>query len=416
MRRIGAVLLSAALGLPWGPARADELEDFRRAAQAAPDDLDAQLKLATRLSWKGERAEARTIAAAIVAKAPGYTEALVLLARLEGWDGDYPAALEHLRIARLVAPSDPSAIELEQDLLLWSGKLNEAKEAVLSALQKKDSVELYYRLAQIEYERLHYLAAYQAAQAALDRDPTHLRAKALKRDISLASAELYEEGEHLAGTPFAWAQIISVTALPRSFLSLTLVEELRHRFGELNQRLGAQVDWRPTKDQTLTLFGAFGAPATQISKASVGLRFMTQILPFLDGAAQYSYDRIQLPADLHRVRLDVGVKLPAGLRAEAAYTLGVVAEGTSPHLIHGVLLRGLYEAKTWSAALHYAAGAEIFRISVLDALDSLTSHEIGAQMSFFVLEKLQLTGGFDLQLRTNDTRVYRWHLSAKGWF
>lgn len=407
---LGALIVAVPAGAE------DELDDLRRAHAAAPADLDLSLRLAQRLSWRGDRAEAKTLAQEIVAQAPGYADALVLLARLEGWDGEFEAALEHARIARLVAPQNPEAEELQQDLLLWSGHLSEAKTTVEAAIKKKDSPDLYYRLAQIEYERMHYLASYLAAGEVLARDPSHIRAKKLRQDIDLASAEIYEEGEHLEGAPFAWAQILSATAFPRAFLSFTLVDELRHRYGELNQRLGAQVDWRPTAAQTLSVFGAIGAPATQVAKSTLGLRFMSDILPNLDAAAQYSYDRIALPADLHRVRIDVGFKFGLGFRAEAAYTLGVVAEGTSPHLIHGFLLRALYEAKTWSAILHYAAGAEIFRISVFDALDSLTSHEIGAQMSFFILEKVQVTGGFDLQLRSNHTQVYRWHLGGKAWF
>lgn len=398
-------LVLALVALP-PDARATEDEERQRleaALTSRPEDVDLLLELAQVHARAGRRAPARALAQRVTERAPEYWDAHVLLARLDAWDGRYAEALDRLERVLAAVPRLSEALHLRADVELWSGALVDARSTLQALVEREQSAELYYRLAQVEYERMHYWASWEATGRALELDPLHARARALREEIVLVRADLLLEVERLPllTDPWAQAEILAITLLPSAFLSFSLTHELRHRFGTWNQLLAAELGYRISRRLRVGAMGGFGAPAPVLSKSIVGGWAALELLQPLDVRLGYRYDRIALPGDLHRVSIDAGLRLPLRLRAELGYTLAhVQGVGAEAALLHGARAGLYFEADRLGAQLEYAAGSQVDR--PVAALLELETHDFNLGFRYETHRWLALMAGLGLQLRRSE--------------
>ena len=81
-----------------------DLQQLRDRVRAQPSDLDLRLQLATKLSWRARRGEARLHALEVIRQAAHYWDAHVLVARLDAWDKNYAAARARLQTVLRAVP------------------------------------------------------------------------------------------------------------------------------------------------------------------------------------------------------------------------------------------------------------------------------------------------------------------------
>ncbi len=400
---LGSIVLL--LTLASAPASApDSVAELERELAAHPEDVDRMVQLAHALARGGERTRARALAQSIIERAPDYWDAHLLLARLDAWESAYDASLERLDAVLSQVPFLKEALHLKAQVQLWAGALTDSRTTLLDLLARDESADAYHRLAQVEYERMHYWAAWQAASRALELNPLHGAARALRDEIVLVRADVVMELEHLPidGLEFAEAQLISVTLLPAAFLSFTLTEELRYRFGAWNQFLQGQIDHRFNRRVRAGALAGFGAPSPAISKVAASLWLGVEIAGPLDARLAYRYDRVGLPGDLHRISLDAGVRLPASFRAELGYSLGLLSAMEPGVLdLHGLRARLAFEPSRFGAHIEYAFGSQVDRPIV--GLAELDTHDLSLGLRVRVQRWLELLGGFGLQFRQSVT-------------
>lgn len=398
------VPLIALLTLGAPEAERDPLPGLERELRERPDDVDLMVQLAHAYARGGDRTRARAMATEVLRRAPEYWDAHILLARLDAWEGRYEPAMDRLEAVLKGAPLLQAALHLKVDVEFWAGQLVDARETLQELLARAETAELHYRLAQVEYERMHYWAAWEAASRALELDPIHKGARTLKEEITLVRAEFVVEVEHLpvAGNQFAEAQIVSVTLLPSAFLSLSVVEELRYRFGSWNQFLLGQIDYRLHRRLRVGGFAGFGAPAPAISRSAASVWIGAELAEPLDARLSYRYDRVGLPGDLHRIALDAGLRLPFSFRAELGYTLGLVsAEEPGLADLHGLRARIAFEPGPFAAHFDYAFGSQVDRPVVV--LAELDTHDLALGFRYATRRWLELLAGFGLQFRRSMT-------------
>ncbi|MCC7386429.1 MAG: hypothetical protein IT384_31615 [Deltaproteobacteria bacterium] len=397
-------------------AAADRVARLEAEVEAHPEDTDRRFQLAQAYAWSDRRAEARVEADRVWSEAPGYLDAQVLLARLDAWEEKWPEARARLDLVLKEAPGHHDALDLLASVELWSGALTESRAHLRALLEQQKTAELWYRLAQVESERLHSWAAYRATSEALALDPLHQKAKELRANIRLAQAEIALEMESLPAGAFGFSEITTVTALPRAFLSASIVHELRSRFSELNQRLGAQVDWRVHKDRTLSGFTAFGAPATSLPAFSIGARLTSEIWGPLDGSAQYVFDRLPDGSVLMRIGGLIGVRLARPLHAEAEYVFGLRIDAVGSEDLHSGALRLQYEpSESFRVLGAYGYGMELSRPTPLVDVLARKAHQIGAWGDGALGKGWSLRAGVMLELRDDATQVFRFVLALRKW-
>lgn len=424
-----------------GPAAAqsdDHLGRLRAVVAARPGDADARLHLATFLSWRGRRDEARREVRRVIELAPRYWDAHLLLARLDAWDGQYREATE--RVERLVreVPGHPGAQELLLDIAVWSGNTRESRKLLRRMMERGSSADLDYRLAVVEAQRLHYLAAYRAAAAALKLNPLHQQAVDLQRGIRLVSLDLTYELESfpVEEDSIGHGEVLVATFMPRAYLSATLQHELRYRFGTINNRLLLRGDWRPSPALQLTLVGGGAAPASVVSRATGAVQLTAGIGERHDVAAGYEYDRLPWAGDLHSLRLHAGARVTRELQLELGYLLGLVDRCDTVEALHALRVRGSWERGRWQTYLQLGVGAELDRPLVRSAatdeydetgcprqpggasplpLPDLRATEIAAGALVQITPRLALRAGYGVQLRFDGGEAHLMHLGAGFW-
>jgi len=402
-----------------GPARADQADDARRALDARPADLDARVRYAIALSWRGDWEGSRREAERVLERAPRYWDAHLLLARLDGWAGQYQRARARLQLVLKQSPSRAALLQAV-DVELWDRKPAVAQGLLDGALARDVAPEVYLRRARVALLQLHPWRAYRLVRRALELDPVNRPARELRDSITLVSADLAYQAEVMVGADIedAHSEILTVTALPRAFVYLTLLQEFYRRFGTSNHRLSLQGDWRITPTVQLTLLGGFAAPAQVIADGTASVRIAFPLLARWDAAIGYTYDHLPLPGALHRIRLDQGFLLPMAFRLEVAYVLGILAEqevGT----LHGVQARLYWTRGRFDAYVQYAYGMELYYptpwASQWMLFKELHSHEVGFQV-MGTFGRWTVRGGYGATLRNNSTEVHALHLALRRGF
>jgi tetratricopeptide (TPR) repeat protein len=420
----GVLMLVVLTALPV-PARGEkyneDLEVLQKRLARRPDDVDTRLQLATVLSWRGDRLHSRQEAQLVIQQAPRYWDAHILLARLDAWDGHYGPARARLQQILQQLPTHQPALMLLADVETWDQHPGEAQRLLEKLLQREKSAEVYYRLARVAMLRFHTLQAYLLTRQALKLNPVNKEVLDFQKRIVLVSVDLAYQGEVSTGDEIqqAHSEILTVSALPRSFLSLVLLHELHYRYNTINNRLLLQADWRITRQITLSLMGGAGFPAQVIPEATGSFRLALPLLSRWDMAVGYIYDYLPQKSHLHRIRLDNGFKLPHDFRLEAAYIAGVLVEKDVGDL-HGLHLRAYWRPEWIEIYLQYAYGMELYYPTPYYALwnpfKRLTSHLMGFQVMGNLGQRFTLRGGYDFELRSNETKAHLFHLAGRLWF
>ncbi|MCC6748154.1 MAG: hypothetical protein IT371_10875 [Deltaproteobacteria bacterium] len=404
-----------------------------------PEDVDLRLRLATWLSWRGERGEARRHVLRVVTQVPRYWDAQLLLARLDAWEGHYAAAKARAEQVLRAAPDSRPVLWLLLDIAIWAERPKEALRLVHGLLARERSAELYYRLALAEQQRMRGLAAYRATRRALALDPLHRGAAGLREELRLVQVDLTYELDvfPIQSDRFAHGELLSVSVLPRSFFSGVLYQELRYRFGTWNHRLLLQLDLRPLKWLTLSAVGGGAAPAEAVPRATASVQGLARLGGEYDASLRYQYDRLPWAGDLHTLRFGGGVALPRGFRAEAAYLLGMLAHCRQVDVLHALHLKGIFEHRRLRATVQYGYGSQLDRPTLRTAptgqvdasgcptgsavnpeppLLDLRSHDLGFDLYVQLVRSFGVRGGYDLQLRFNGTEAHLVHVGGRYWF
>lgn len=371
-----------------------------------PNDVDLQLKVAIRLSWIHKWAEARHLALKVLKRSPRYWDAHLLIARLDGWEKKCDAAQTRAEAVRRSAPDPGPALKLLADLSVWCRQPGSARQALTRLLKKGPSAKLYYRLAQVEHQVFHDLRAYLLVRKALALDPLDQRARDLARQIPLAAFTVVQELEaYPAMKPsfrLGYGSIVTATALPQAWLGFTLQETYRHRFGTDNNQLMFQVDWRHPGRFRVALIGGFGLPAHVISRATGEAILSFPLGALAEGAVTYRYDSMPwsagIWANLHRGRVDAGLKLGGGFRAEGAFTLGALAPPGDTKVIYATQLRLSWQRKMIRLSFQYGFGTEVERRPLDGGFLGLLSHTLSAQIRY-AWSRWWISGGYAFQVR-----------------
>ena len=431
-------LLLVACWVVWlggAPARgADDgsITALRSRLASHPEDVDARLRLATLLSWRGARGESRWHARQVVLRAPKYWDAHILIARLDTWDRRYTDARERLEriLPHLKSPRD--ALLLLTDIAIWTRKPAAAERYLKALAAEERSADLLYRRAQVAHLRHRYVAAWRLAGKALALNPEHTPSRRLREDIVLARLDVAYDLEvftALSGDArFGHATRVSVQSVPRSVVSATLTNEYQRRFGTDNFRLAIRVDWRVTSWVELAIDGGFGAPAKAVSQGTAAAHARFEVWNIVDAAASYRYDRPPWGGDLHRVRFDVGVRLPLGFHVAAAYTTGAVDRCGGAAVLHSTELRAQWVGARARTGLFYGWGMEFDKPTVPTAarrlwddagcptalgraqapldLVELRAHTVGGWVELAVTRQYTVRLGYDAQIRDRGGAVH----------
>lgn len=405
-----------------------------------PKDVDLQLKLAFRLSWQNKPKQARTHAEAVLAIASEYWDAHVLLARLDAWTGRYKEAREHLRLVLAADAKNRDALLVKADVELWSKHYDRSEEAVLSLIELEPSADLYYRLAQIALIRMDPVRARGLANRALELDPDHARAKALRSDIqylkfyATGQTEFYPaivgEGRQ------AYSQSFVLSLMPGGSLGVALVYDFHRRFGTDNHRVGARINLRLSDDLILSTF-LRGGKVLVLPDWSADIGFVYKLSSDFALGAKYNWDKMHWPGTLHRGTGSVSSQVSKAMLLEAEYFGGVMRHCGISEFVQGVALKSRWKISRLGLGFRYGFGTEVERPPLpaylqgrLDedfCLDDLgmevdgspldlaetRAHDLGAEAALQITGSTVLQGGYGIQLRFDNSEVHIFHLSLQ---
>ena len=399
-----------------------EVSDLRARLAASPDDVDLRLRLATVLSWGGEREAARAEALRIVAAAPRYWDAHILLARLDAWEGSYGAARQRLEAVLEQEPGNLPAASLLVDVEIWADRPAHAERLLARYLPQQQDAETLLKLARAAWLGMSTLRAYRLARRAAELDPANQQVREFLAQLPLVAVDLAQQTEVITfdRPQAAQRQTLAVTALPRARLSGTLIHELCWRFSTLDQRLALQLAGRVTRDVTLTVLGGVGYPAEVVPDRTVAIGLTAQLMQPWDFALSYTYDRLPDASTLHRARLDQGFFLPHDLRVQVTYFGGALAGSGGADDLHAAELRPSWNPQGLEVYARYAYGMELYLASPdaahWEGFGSLRSHALGAGTIAELTDRLTLRADYGIQLRDNDSEVHSLLLAGRMWF
>ncbi len=403
------------------------LAALEREVREHPDDVDLRLRFAIALSHADRRDDARREAREVLARAPDYHDAALVLVRLDAWDHRWPQARAQLDEVLAKKPDHVEARLLAVDIALWSGDTAGARRALAAVPAGAiDKVDLMYRQAQIAQAERQHREALALARKIAEIEPTHAGARALRDSIATLSiesatdAELYPtryEGRYAVG------ETLTATVYPRARWSATAAYEYRRRFATDNHRIALRGDWRPTDRWDLLAFVRAGfvevvPKLTTFGEARYNLgRWVV--------GGRYTYDRMPWPGDLHRVQLSLGVALPKQIRLDGDIAVGVLRGCDSTIRVWSGRVRASWENRTWALGGAYGYGLEADRaITVSDPCANpnrmLVDHDVhagGIDVGRMLRQsRLALRLGYGLELRASSTLVHIGTLAVRAWF
>jgi putative PEP-CTERM system TPR-repeat lipoprotein len=148
-----AVRLLAALGQAQLSAgqQASAVETFERLARVAPGSVAAQVWLARVYTATGDAQGARRALDAALAIDPNHLPSAVARARLAFVQRDYDRAKRLTAELREKHPESPTVQDLEGDLAVRDGRLQDAEQAYRAALAKWPNPKTAVSLAQVQF-------------------------------------------------------------------------------------------------------------------------------------------------------------------------------------------------------------------------------------------------------------------------
>ena len=403
-------------------------------------DVDQRLNAALQHWRNGEIQRARQQAQRVVELAPHYIDAHMLLARIDGVEKRYEAALARVKKVLAVEPTRIEGLRLWADLGLWSGQYHEAKRAIERMAQIEITAEIYYRKAQIAYAQRHVLMAYRQATHALSLDKKHLQSKTLVENTRFAVVDMTSDVElfpkEAAGKQTATGQTVSAAVLPSNHISGALSYEYRHRFAKNNHRVGLRLNWRLLKQLTLTGYGRAGWVAV--------LPWLTTYLAaryeFDNSSAlrlRYTYDKLRSGGQLHRAQLAGEIPLTEKLRVMPALEIGAFETcGKYTWPLWGPRLQMIYERGRTHLTMGYGYAMELGFSEYLSTSHCPTStgaqlnpllpvaeprsqtryHEGGLSWLLRIAATFSVRAGYGIQFRTNGGTAHMLHAGVQKWF
>ncbi len=423
-------------GAPEAPAArrrtaaelAAEIAQLEAALAARPDDADLRLKLATRLYWAGRTDDARREALEVLARAPGYLDADVLVARIDAQRGDHAGA--RARVARVLAtkPGFVDALLLEVDLALWSHRTGEARRLIAQLIVAGvTGIELTYRRAQLAMLDGKVDRAHELTDEILAVDPTHEGSQELRGSIQRMSIEAATDAELLPPTyrdRLALGETVTVTLFPRAVWSVSGAYEVRRRFSTDNHRLALRADYRVTPTWTVTGLLRGGIVEVVPRVTALAEASWTSEETRWIASGRVTYDRLPWAGDLYRLQLGGGARLPWNLLAEAEAQAGVVTSCGQRDPVWGLRGRLWWTPPAWELSASYGWGVEVDR-ALISAIDPCTVpgagivdvglHAGGATVGRQLSPRLMVRVGYGLELRPRDTLVHAASVAVRTW-
>lgn len=170
-RCVTVITILAVLSIP-GTAFADD--DFERARE---------------LAFAGEREQARTLLAEILAESPEHWDARILLGRVFAWDGRYEEAREQLLVVVRAKPGYADARVALTDVELWSDNPERALEVIEEGLRNEPTrQEFLLRKARAQDKLGELGGASVTLDRLLDINPSHTEAQRLFRRVRVNRA------------------------------------------------------------------------------------------------------------------------------------------------------------------------------------------------------------------------------------
>ena len=408
-------------------ATAPPIAALEREVREHPDDVDLRLRFAIALSHADRRDDARREAREVLARAPDYHDAALVLVRLDAWDHRWKQARAELDRVLAKKPDHVEARLLAVDLALWSGDTAGARRALAAVpTGAVDKVDLMYRQAQIAQAERQHREALALARKIAAIEPTHAGARALRDSIATVSIESATDAELYPAhyqDRYALGETLTATVYPRARWSATAAYEYRRRFSTDNHRIALRGDWRPTDRWDLLAFVRAGFVEVVPKLTTFGEARWNRAGWVVGG--RYTYDRMPWPGDLHRGQLSLGVPLPKRIRIEGDVAAGVLRGCDSTIGVWSGRIRASWENRTWSLGGGYGYGLEADRaITVSDPcanpnrmLVDQDVHAGGIDASRMLRQsRLALRLGYGFELRAGSTLVHIGTLAVRAWF
>ncbi len=328
-----------------------------------PYNVDVRLQLASRLSWKNRRKEARHHATEVVKQAPKYWDAHILIARIDAWDGLYARANSRIEHVLKKQPDNVEAWIVAANIGLWSRNETRARRALNRLLKLAPSADIYYKHAQVSAQRNRMREAKGWAAKALKLDPEHQPSKRLQESVRIARVDYVIELERFPiddpDQSLGLGGTLTATLFPGEWMSYTAIYQYQRRFGTNNNRLALRADYRMTPKLTLTAMMRVGV-AEVVPQFTAFAQANYRVTKQHDVGLRYTGDKLAWPGSLHRMRFVSGVQLPF-LRLEGAYEIGVMTSCGTNRFIQGAELKGLVPVGSFVITGKFGFGMELER-------------------------------------------------------
>ena len=407
-----------------GLAAADTTTDLtalRQQVDKSPDDVDLRLRYAISLSHAGKWAPARVQARRVVARAPEYWDAYMLLARVDAWSGDFKAAFKELDVLRRRAPDYKPTLVLTADVSFWAGDAARLRKIADELAQRGDTSEALFRSAQAAYLEGRHYEAHRAASQALP----HPGAQKLRADIPLVRMGSFTSVEYWrrqTDNRPGVGEVVTATVFPEARVSFLASYEYLRRFAEHNHRFGGGVVWNAAPFR-LSIGGA--AASAKVLPTATGFAQLGYALTArFDVSGGYTYDRLPWAGNLHRANIDAGMNVTELIRADAGIVGGWVSHCGSRTFVYSAWLRGRWQAKPRVALVGgYGFGVEVDRPpldgnggtgqrcptdiapQLLEASDVL-GHSVRGVVSFDVTTATSLSVGYIFMSWLNGSQAH----------
>ncbi len=361
------VTVLAALGTP---AHADAERDTSEAEVVAlrhrlseqPGDVDTRFALALRLSWMGELAAARSEASAVIAAAPRYWDAHLLLGRVDAWSGHFDAARARVLAILDQDPGHVEARRLAVDIELWQERPKQAQARARDLVAVDDSAESRYASARAAALAMRPIEVRSWARRTMALKPKHAGARELLaaayyvRLTSATEFELFPKGDNR----FAIGELLLATLFPTAKWSVVAGYDYRLRFGTENHR--GQLGGAYRLNSKMSIDGMVrGGSTVVVPELSAGLGFNLRRWQHYAFSVRYLGDKMPWPGQLHRIVLSAGAGLPAGFEVGARYEGGILRYCSVSDPVQSLTLRGDWSRGKFGAGLRYGFGMELDR-------------------------------------------------------
>ena len=295
--------------------------EYVRAADALPDNRDAQMKATEVLLLTGRFEDAKTRATALVAKNPKDVEALVIRANAMAALKDPAGALAEIEEALKVRPDDSRTFVNLGAIRMNVGDGKEAEVAFRQAIAlDSTSVDAHLALANYLWAAERPSEAEQALKHALTLEPRHLLANRMLGVLYIAMRRPEQAEQPLKAVAEISKSLAARLQLADYYLGVNRPEEAK----ELLIRLAAEESWFAESELRLASIDyAENRPTEAHKRLDALLTRAPGYAPALGVKAQWLTGENKLDEALDRAKAAVAA---APDSAAAHFTLGVVLE------------------------------------------------------------------------------------------